>query len=61
MLELKRGGRTLNQTEIVEVLTPCRSRPQKTLIFWSFHVVVAHGRQRDVQKNRDARAEMLFC
>ena len=33
MLELKRGGRTLVQTEIVEFLTPCRSRPQKSLNF----------------------------
>ena len=28
---------------------------------WSFHVVVVQGQQRNVQKKRDARAELLFC
>ena len=36
MLELKRGGRTLVQKEIVEFLTPCRSLPQKLKFFGHF-------------------------
>ena len=31
------------------------------LKIWSFHVVVVQGRQRNVHKKRDARAEVLFC
>ena len=33
----------------------------KQLKISSFHVVVVRGRQRNVQKKRDARAELLCC
>ena len=57
MLELKRGGRTRVQTEMVEFIAlPFPS--SKQLKIWPFHVVVVQGRQRNVQKKRDARAEL---
>ena len=49
MLELKRGGRVLVQTEIVEfIVLPFPS--SKKLKNWSFHVEVAQRRQRNLQK-----------
>ena len=60
MLELKRGDRTRVQTETVEFMAlPIPS--SKQLKISSFHVVVVQGRQRNVRKKRDARAELLFC
>ena len=47
MLELKIGGRTLVQTEIVEFLTPCRSRPQKNL---NLLVISRHSRAGTAKK-----------
>ena len=59
-LELKRGDRARVQTKMIEfisLLFPFSSE----LKIWSFHVVVVQGQQRNVQKKRDARAELLFC
>ena len=51
MLELKRGAAP-EFRQRRQNLSPCRSRPQKKqLNIWSFHVVVAQGRQRNVQKS----------
>ena len=36
-----------------------RSRPSQNMTFGLFHVVVLQRRQRNVQKNRDAGAELL--
>ena len=47
---MKRGDRAQVQTEMVEVIglpLPVSSK----LKIWSFHVVVAQGRQRNVQKS----------
>ena len=50
MLELKRGGRTRVQTEIVELIAlPFQS--SKKLKIRSFHVVVMQGPQRNEQKS----------
>ena len=52
MLELKIGCRTRVQTEMVEfIVLPFPSSKKKILKIWSFHVVVVHGRQRNVQKS----------
>ena len=49
MLELKRGGRARVQTEMVQFIAlPFPS--SKNLKYWSFHVVVVQGRQRNLQK-----------
>ena len=49
-LEMKRGDRAQVQTEMVEFL--CLPFPfSSKLKFWSFHVVVVQGRQRNVQKS----------
>ena len=59
-LEMKRVDRAQVQTEMVEFIGlpfPFSSK----LKFWSFHVVVVQGRQRNVQKKRDARSDLLFC
>ena len=59
-MELKRLGRAQVQTEMLEFIAlPFPS--SKKLKIWSFHVVVVQGRQRNVQKKRDARTELLFC
>ena len=48
MLELKRGGHSRVQIEMVELIAlPFPS--SKKLKIWSFHVVVVQGRQRNVQ------------
>ena len=55
-LELNRGDRALVRTEMVEFIAwpfPFSSK----LKIWSFHVVVKQGKQRNVQKKGDARAE----
>ena len=50
MLELKRGGHSRVQIEMVELIAlPFPS--SKKLKIWSFHVVVVQGRQRNVQKS----------
>ena len=59
MLDLKRGGRTRVQTEMVEFnALPFPS--SKTLKIWPRHVVVVRGQQRNAQKKRDAHSELLF-
>ena len=59
-MELKRrdGARVL--TDVIEFIALPFSFPSK-LEIWSIHVSVVQGRQRNVQKKRDARAELLFC
>ena len=47
MLELK-GGAAPELRQRLYNLSPCRSRPQKSL---KFHVVVVHGWQRNAQKS----------
>ena len=48
MLELKRGGHSRVQIEMVELIAlPFPS--SKKLKIWPFHVVVVQGRQRNVQ------------
>ena len=60
MLELKRGGHTLVQTEMVQ-FTAFPFYSSKTLKIWSFHVVVVQGRAaKKCTKQRHANAE-LFC
>ena len=59
-LELKRGGRARVQTEMVEFIALPFPFSSKIKI-WSFHVTLVQGRQRNIQKKRDARAELLFC
>ena len=59
-------GRTRVQTEMIEFIAlPFPSSKTKTKKnnnkIWSFHVVVVQGRQTNVQKKRDARAELFFC
>ena len=50
MLELKIGCSTRVQTEMVEFIAlPFQSSKKKKKKNWSFHVVVVHGRQRNVQ------------
>ena len=49
-LELKRRGRARVQKEMAEFITLLFPFPSK-LKFWSFHVVVVQGRQRNVQKS----------
>ena len=61
MLELKRGGRTRVQTEMVEFIALLFQSSNSFKFVWSFHVVVVRGQQRNVQKKRDVRAEVLFC
>ena len=61
MLELKRGGRTRVQTEMVEFIALLFQSSKSFQFVWSFHVVVVREQQRNVQKKRDARAEVLFC
>ena len=61
MLELKRGGRTRVQTEMVEFIALLFQSSKSFKVVWSFHVVVVREQQRNVQKKRDARAEVLFC
>ena len=61
MLELKRGGRTRVQTEMVEFIALLFQSSKSFNFVWSFHVVVVRGQQRNVQKKGDARAEVLFC
>ena len=60
MLELKRGGRTRVQTEMVEFIALLFQSSKSFKFVWSFHVVVVREQQRNVQKKRDARAEVLF-
>ena len=60
MLELKRGGRTRVQTEMVEFIALLFQSSNSFKFVWSFHVVVVRGQQRNVQKKRDARAEVFF-
>ena len=55
MLELKRRDHARVQTEIVEFIALPFPFPSK-LKFWSFHVLVMQGLQRNVQKS-----ELLFC
>ena len=61
MLELKRGGRTRVQTEMVEFIALLFQSSKSFKFVWSFHVIVVRRQQRNVQKKRDARAEVLFC
>ena len=49
-LELKRGGSARVQIEMVEFIALPFSSSKKLKI-WSFHVVVEHRRQRNVQKS----------
>ena len=50
MLELKRGGYARVQTEMVEFIgLPFLS--SKKVKIWSFLIVVAQGRQKNVQKS----------
>ena len=60
MLKIKRGGRTLVQTEMVEFMAlPLPS--SKKLKIWSFQVEVVHGwAAKKCTKKRHARAELLF-
>ena len=61
MLELKRGGRTGVQIEMVEFIALSLSSSKKLKI-WSFHVEVVHGwAAKKCTKKRHARAELLFC
>ena len=59
-LEMKRGDRAQVQTEMVEFIGLPFTFSSKLKIR-SFHVVVVQRRQRNVQKKRDARRELLFC
>ena len=59
-LELKRRDCTQVLTNIVEFMGLPFPFPSKLKI-WSFHVLVMRGLQRNVQKKRDAHAELLFC
>ena len=59
-MELKRGQRARVQSEMVQFIALPFPFPSKLKI-WSFNVVVVQWRQRNVQKKRDARAELLFC
>ena len=62
MLEVKTGGRTLVQTEMVEFIALPFSSSKKKLKIWSFHVEVVHGwAAKKCTKKRHARAELLFC
>ena len=61
MLKIKRGGRTLVLTEMVEFIALPLSSSKKLKI-WSFHVEVVHGwAAKKCTKKRHARAELLFC
>ena len=61
MLEMKTGGRTLVQTEMVEFIALPFSSSKKLKI-WSFHVEVVPGLAgKKCTKKRHARAELLFC
>ena len=61
MLKIKRGGRTLVQTEMVKfIVLPLPS--SKKLKIWSFHVEVVHEwAAKKCTKRRHARVELLFC
>ena len=52
MLALKREGNAQVQTEIVEIIALPYLSSKKKLKIWSFHVVVVHGRRRNVEKRR---------
>ena len=59
-METKRGDRARVQTKMIESIVlpfPFSSKLKN----WSFHAVVVQERQRNVQKKRDARADLLFC
>ena len=59
-LELKREERAQVRTEMAKFIALPFPFPSKLKI-WSFHVAVVRWRQRNVQKKRDARAELMFC
>ena len=59
-LELKRGNRIRIKTEMVEFIALPFPFPSKLKI-WSFYVVVRAGTAPKCTKQRDARAELLFC
>ena len=59
-MELKRGGRARVQTEMGEFIVLPFPSSKKKLKIWSFHVVVVRGRQRNIQKRLNARAELVF-
>ena len=56
----KRRDRAQVLTEMVEFIASPFPFPSKLKIA-SFHVVVMQGLQRNAQKKRDARAELLVC
>ena len=56
-MELKRRDRVLVLVKFIALPFPFSSQ----LKIWSFNVVIVQGRQINVQKKRDARAEFLFC
>ena len=51
MLALKREGNAQVQTEMVEIIALPYPSSNKKLKIWSFHVVVVHGRRRNVEKS----------
>ena len=51
MLALKREGNAHVQTEMVEIIALPYPSSNKKLKIWSFHVVVVHGRRRNVEKS----------
>ena len=57
---MKRKDRAQVLTETVEFIALPSPFPSKLKI-WSFYVLVMQGLQRNVQKKRDVRAELLFC
>ena len=59
-MELKRRDRARVLTDVIEVITLTFPFTSKIEI-WSIHVLVVQGRQRNVNKKRDARVELLFC
>ena len=60
MLELKKGGRTRVQTEMVKFTAlPFPSSKKKKLKIWSFHVRA--GTAKECTEKHNSRAELLFC
>ena len=59
-MELKRRDRARVLTDVIEFIALTFPFTSKIEI-WSIHVLVVQGRQRNVNKKRDARAELLFC